>query len=264
MNKHIGIAILTAATLLLGACKSTTYNTSVRKETPADAAKYNALLGVEYLKRGELAKAKEKIERSLKYDDKVPVTHTAAAMLYDRLGEYDKADSHFRSAIRLQPDDAELTNHYGVFLCSRGRIAEGEQNILKAAKNPLYAGPFVAYTNAGICMVGAGRGDEAEKYFQQALTLRPKFPRALAELANLNFKRNRYPETHAYIERYMSATKMLVAPDPEMADMLWIGVQVEKALNNPSVAGIYAKRLKTEYPRTEQTRALLKSERPAG
>lgn len=264
MNKSLGIAILTAAAVLATGCKSTTYNTTTRKETPAEAAKYNALLGVEYLKRGELAKAKEKIEKSLKYDDKVPVTHTAAAMLYDRLGDFDKADHHFKAAMRLQPEDPDLQNHYGVYLCSRSRIAEGEQMILKAAKNPLYPAPFIAYTNAGICMGGAGRPDDAEKYFRQALNLRPKFPTALAELAALNFKQQRYPETRAYVERYLAATKMAIEPDPDMPNVLWIGVQVEKSLDNPNVAGIYARRLKTEYPRTEQTRALLKSERPAG
>lgn len=264
MKKNISIALLVAMTFTMMACKSTTYATSVRKETPADAAKYNALLGVEYLKRGELAKAKEKIERSLKYDDKVPVTHTAAAMLYDRLGDFDKADQHFRAAIRLQPDDADLLNHYGVYLCSRNQIAEGEKALLKAAKNPLYPSPFVAYTNVGICMNEAGRQDEGEKYFQQALTLRPKFPRALSEMAQLNYNRKNYPEAQRYVNRYMNATKLAVDVDQDMPLVLWLGVQVEQALDNPSAAYVYAKRLKTEYPKTEQTRALLKSERPAG
>lgn len=264
MNKNIGIAVMTAALFVLGACKSTTYNTTVKKENPSEAAKYNALLGVEYLRRGEVGKAKEKIEKALKSDNRVPVAHTAAAMLYDRMGEFDKADSHYKTAIRLKPDDPEMVNQYGSFLCSRARYSEGEQMMVKAAKDPLYNTPFVAYGNAGLCMLSANRPADAEKYFQQALMLRPKFTPALTELAKLTFRDKRYAETKTYIDRFMMANRQSSQSDPEMPNMLWIGVQVEDALNNPTTAHRYAQRLKQEYPKTEQTRALLKSERPAG
>ena len=39
---------------------------------------------------------------------------------------------------------------------------------------------------------------------------------------------------------------------------------VEDDLGNRAAADAYAKRLKTEYPKTEQTKALLESERQSG
>ncbi len=261
MNKKSAVASLAMAmTLLITACSTTTTGYS-REKKPADAARYNALLGLEYLRLGQLGKAKDKIERALKDDPRVPVTHTAAGMLYDRLGEPDKADKHFRDAIRLEPDDMELLNHYGVFLCRQNKVKQGEEMILRAARNPLYPTPYLAYTNAGLCMNGAGRAQDAEQYFGQALQLRPKFPRALAEMAQLKFSDNNNLEARSYVERYMKASNELPEPDPEMANVLWIGVRVEKALNNPAAAAVYAKRLKNDYPKAEQTRALLSSER---
>jgi type IV pilus assembly protein PilF len=51
---------------------------------------------------------------------------------------------------------------------------------------------------------------------------------------------------------------------PATAETLWLGVRVEKALGNLSAAETYAKRLKSEYPSAEQTRALIASERKTG
>jgi type IV pilus assembly protein PilF len=263
MKRYLAAALLTA-TACLAACTSTTTSNWDRKESPADAAKYNALLGIEYMRRGELAKARDKIERALEADPDMPVAHTAAGMLYDRLGEIPKAEKHFKAAIRLQDDNPELMNHYGVFLCRQNKVDEGEKLIVKAALNPVYTTPYLAYTNAGLCMSGAGRQAEAEKYYLKALQMRPQFTRAIAQLAELKFAQRDHLQARNYLERYIKASRELLTPDPDLPAMLWLGVRVERALDNPSTADAYARRLKSEYPTAEQTRALLKSENGTG
>jgi type IV pilus assembly protein PilF len=250
------LAILTAG------CVSTTTTTSnksadERKEVPKDAAAYNTQLAVAYLREGNLAAAREKIDRALSQDGQNAKVRTTAGLIYDRLGDDKKAKNYFSSAMRLAPDDPEVLNNYGVYLCRNKQATEGARLFVKAASNPLYRTPEVAYNNAGLCMKSAGMAPEAQQYFERALALKPKFADALMQLADLNFEQGKMSEAQALVQRYLGGL-------PATPQILWLGVRVERALGNRAAADAYAKRLKTEYPKTEQTKALLESERQSG
>jgi type IV pilus assembly protein PilF len=102
------------------------------------AAEINMRLGLNYLQRGDYAIALEKLEKSLKQNPNLPSAHNTIALLYQRLGETDKADYHFNQATVREPDYSQAQNNYGVFLCEQGKYLEGEQRFLKAVENPLY------------------------------------------------------------------------------------------------------------------------------
>lgn len=249
----LGIALVSAG------CTTTTTGSSgnERESSPHEAATYNAQLAIAYMRQGNLAMAQEKIDRALNQDANNASVQTAAGLLYERLGDDRKAESHYAAAMRIKPDASDVLNYYGVFLCRNGRAKDGEKLILKAAHNPVYRTPEMAYTNAGLCMRNAGKLDEAEKHFQQALALKPKFGDALLQLADLTFERGRMSDAQVLVQRYLGS-------QPANAQILWIGVRVERTLGNHAAADAYAKRLKNEFPKTEQTRALLASERQSG
>lgn len=243
--------------LALGACTSTPTSPSGRPTSPQEAAKFNAQLAIEYMRKGDLAVAREKVDRALTQDPNNVEVQMTAGLLYDRLGDDKKAEEHYGAALRLKPDDPEMENNYGVYLCRKGKIAEGEKLLLKAANNPEYRTPEVPLTNAGMCMRGAGKLDEAERYFRQVLNVRPRFGDALLQLADLDFQRGTKAsndEASALIKRFLA---VVAAPGPEI---LWLGVRVERARGDKTTADAYARRLKSEYPQAEQTRALLASE----
>ena len=50
-----------------------------------------------------------------------------AALVYDRLGEDKKADEHYAAALRLKPDDPDMLNNYGVYLCRKDKPNEGKR-----------------------------------------------------------------------------------------------------------------------------------------
>src|SRR5690606_16092958 len=116
--------------------------------------------------------------------------------------------------------------------------------------------PFVAYTNAGLCMKTAGRIDRAEQHFLAAIKLRPKFTKALAEMAQLQYEQGNHIQARLYLQQYLDAARELPPADLEMPAMLLLGFRIEQALNNPDGAEAYARRLRTEFPRAEQTRIL--------
>lgn len=239
---------------LAGCVTTTTGSGGDRKESPKDAAAYNVQLGIAYLRQGDVAAAQEKIERALKQDPANPDVQTAAALLYDRMGEVDRADGHYAAVVRLKPKDAEALNNYGVFLCRNKRTREGEEVFLKAASSPLNRTPEVAYSNAALCMRGVAKYDEAQRYFEKALTIQPNFRDALLQLAELHLDRGKAVDARVYLHRLLDGA-------PATAEALWLGVRVERALGNRGNADAYAKRLKVEFPTAEQTRALIASER---
>lgn len=224
---------------------------------PDRAAELNLELGIEHLRRGNLAQAKERLDRSLQQNARNPMAQVASGLLYDRLGDRARADNHFARALSLAPDDPDVQNNYAAYLCRTGRFDRGEKLALQAAGNALYRSPEVAYVNAGSCARGAGRFDEAQSSLRRAVTIKPDFGEALFQLAELSHEQADHLSARGFLERYQQAAG--VGPD-----MLWLGVRIERALGNDEAVQRYGQRLKSEYPSASQTQALLDSEQNAG
>src|ERR1700741_1058756 len=122
----------------------TTSNETAR-ESPQAAGQANLQLGAAYLQQGNLPIAKEKLERAETQAPRDPQVHGLLAMLYHRLGDDQKTEKEYRTALELAPNDPEQLNNYAVFLCSLGRIDEGVNRFQEAARNPLYRTPWAAY-----------------------------------------------------------------------------------------------------------------------
>jgi type IV pilus assembly protein PilF len=247
--------VVACASLVLAACVSNESGRS--KPQPERAAEINRELGIDYLRKGNLAGAKEKIERSLEQDSRNASTHSIAGMLYDQLGDEKKADSHYERAVSLDPQNADIRNNYAVFLCQRNKFARGEKQALEAAANPLYKTPEVALLNAGNCSRNAGDLKRAEEHYRRALQLRPRFAEALLQMADMEFQQAQYISARAFLQRYMEVGRTTPAT-------LWLGHRIERSLGNTAEAQHYARRLKSEYPNAAQTKELLESERNPG
>lgn len=222
-----------------------------------DAAQYNTQLGFNYLRAGNLSEAKVKIERALEQNPRHAMAHVAAGLLYDQLGEARKADVHFSRAVALEGDNPEILNNYAVFLCRNEQAEKGQRYFLKAATNPLYRTPEAAYFNAGTCARSGGDLEQAEQHFRRALDIRPDFPGPLLQMADIEYRSQRFLSARAFLERFLAAS----AANP---DALWLGVRIERALGNAALADQYAQQLKREFPMSVQTRELLESERNTG
>jgi len=240
--------------ICLAGCTS---NDSVTKPKPQRAAEINLELGVEHLRKGNLQQAKEKIDRALDQNPRYARAHLVAGMLYTRLGDENKAESHYERAIALEPKNPEFRNNYAVYLCQQKKFERGRKLALEAAADPLYKTPEVAYLNAGTCARGAGDVKGAEENFRRALAAKPRFGEALFQLAELAYQRTEYMSARAFLERYLEVGRTSPAT-------LWLGVRIERGLGNKAQAQHYAQRLKTEYPTAVQTRELLESERNPG
>lgn len=245
-----------AAAMLIAACV-TTDNSVVPGRQPdlKEAARLNTQLGIDYMRKGQLDLALEKLKKALTQDPDLAMAHSTIALVYVRRGENKLAGYHYRQALDENDDDPVTLNNFGVFLCGQNEIEDAEEYFLKAARHKDYATPEAAWTNAGVCVRREPkRADKAEQYFREALRVNPQFPDALAQMALLNFERQDHLRARAFLQRYDAVARAT----PET---LWIGARNERALGDMGAARTYERRLKAEFPDAPQTYELLKSPR---
>lgn len=241
----MGRAILLA--VLVAVCTACVTETGGRvvKESPTDAADYNYRLGVEYLRAGKLRQARDRLESSVKQNPDIAQTHITLAILYQRIDEPDLADKSFRNAIRVAPNEAAVLNSYAVYLCGKQRFSQAERFFTRAARNPLYATPAAALTNAGVCMRSKPDIDAAERYFREALGVDPSFAEALIQLADLKMESGNLLSARAFLQRLLSASK-------PTAESLMLGWRIETALGDERAAAEYADMIVEQFPESRE------------
>ncbi len=219
--------------------------------TPSEAAaNINLQLGIAYLKQGNLALAKQKLERALAQDPRDPDVHSALALLEDRLGHAAEADNYFRTALRLAPQSPDISNNYAIYLCRNKREREGVERFLAVANNALYTSPEMAFTNAAVCLRGANLTDEAAMNFERALRIRPNYAEAAYQLADLEMSRGRAAAARGVIDRFIQS---FVNVTPEM---LLLGMRAAHEQGDRAAEERFARRLRLDFPNSEQTRSL--------
>ncbi len=246
MVRTLSIAVLAAS---VSACTIITSPEQLPKNDE-DASSYNANLGLQYLERGQLELANEKLTKALEQDDKNSLAHISMAQLQFEIDKPDVARRHFRRAVALEPDNADNRNAYGVFLCSTGDLDAAEKEFSAAASNPFYQTPEFALDNAGLCMLDNNRLGDAEYYFLKALQANPKFGNATLHIAELRFLENRLTIADAFLSRFHDVS-------PVTSASLWLGARIQERLNNTKAAKSYAKRLLNQFPNSVEAGAYL-------
>jgi len=222
-----------------------------------DASTYNTQLGISYLRQGDIPLAKEKLDRALKENPENPQVHSARAMLFDRMGEHAQADTEFKEALRLAPNDPDVNNNYAVYLCQNGRAIDGVKRFETVARNALYRTPWVAFTNAGVCLRSAKRNAEAIKDFKQALSIRPNFGEAAYQLGELEFQQGNLSDARAQVDSFLNSFE-------ETPDLLFLGVRVARAQNDRVAVALYSRKLRLDFPSSAQAKALADLEHNPG
>jgi len=240
------IALFGIIAIALSGCIST--ETNPIETSPDDAAKANLQLGVAYLQRNELKLAREKLEKAVVQDPKLPSVRAYLGVLYERLGETEDADAQYRMAVKLAPKDPYVLNTYGGFLCRTGERRKGIEYLVKAAENPIYTTPEAAYVNAATCARGIPDLELTGVYLRKALRVDPYFRDALLQLAEHSLETGQALQARAFIQRFENA-------GPATAESLILGADAEAELGDAAAATAFIKRLEIEFPeRAEELR----------
>jgi type IV pilus assembly protein PilF len=220
-----------------------------KKPEPAQAAVANMQMALEYMRMNDLAHARDRIERALTEAPANANVQETAGLVYERLEDKTKAQRAFSAAARLGKDDPAIQNSYAGYLCRNGKTVAGEKLFVEVARSPLYQTPEVALLNAGVCVGGAGDVLDAERYFKRALTIKPNMPEALLQLGNLALSRGDSNDALDYVQRYL-------AVNPPSPEVLLLGVRADRKLGDSTGAAVFAHRIETDFPNSEQAQIL--------
>ena len=240
--------VLLLPLLVLAGC-ATTGGSDVENN---DAARYNTRLAAAYLDRGEPDLAMEKVEKALEQDDEFAEAYLVKGMILARAEEYGEADDYYEDAVRYGKDNHAILGNVAAYWCERGRYRDGEKLFLEVARQPTYARPAVAYANAGLCARRVPDMARAEQHFRKALELEPAYRLALWHMASLSLDQGEHLAARGFLQRLEGVQRL--GPDG-----LFLGVRIERALNDVAAARRYADILLRDFPESEEARRLAKS-----
>jgi type IV pilus assembly protein PilF len=239
MKRHTGLwfaALLVVAGIT--ACSQPAHKQSDSRE----AARLNAQMGIEYLRKGDIELAREKLTKAVELDPENADAQGALGLVYANTGDLAKAEKHYSKSLMLEPDDPNVLNNYGAMLCAQGKYEKADLQFRRATNNVRYQAPEVALTNAGVCARKVPDAAKAEAYFRQALKHNPEFVDALAQMALLDADQARYLNARGFLQRYEALQA------PMTRDMLLLGIRIELALGDRDAAQRYAQTLRNEFP----------------
>lgn len=217
--------------------------------SPKERARIHTELGSSYYEIGKFGVALQELNEAIQADPKYVAAYNTLGLVHMALKEDDKARKRFEQALRIDPNDSDVNNNYGLFLCDRKQEKESVKYFMAAIRNPLYSRVEDAYVNAGICSRRAGDNASADEFFQRALKLKPDDARALINLAQLKYTRGDLQESKANLTRYM---QIVAAPD---AGTLLFGARLSARLGDRNAMNSYGSQLRTRFPGSPETRA---------
>lgn len=242
MKRAYGLAALAA--VLAGCVTSDGVDID---EGSASAA--NLQLGIAYMNKGDLAQAKERLERAEKQDPRNSEAQFALAELYSRLQRVEDADRRYRNAMQLAPDKLEVANGYAAFLCTTGEADKGIAQFEKLMHNPLYSRQAAAATNAGMCLRDQKRHADSIRYFETALAKQPDWIDAVVQLADVQIQLGKPEAARKAVDNYQSMRNS--------ATVLVLGVRAAVSQGDCTAAQTYASRLRRDFSSSREAQQLL-------
>jgi len=249
MNRSLVVALCALAAA--GCVSETTVETRQVQDSAFSSARRRAEIHTElagaYYARNQLPIALTETRLAIKDDPKYVSAYNMQALVYMELKEDALAAQSFEQALNLAPNDSEVLNNYGWYLCQRGEATRGMPYFQRVMGDTLYPTPEKPLLNAGLCEMKQGRNVEAEAYLRRALAIQPNLIQALQAMAQLSYQNGRLKDAGNYIARYSSVS------EPN-ADMLLLAVRVARATDDKANESSVIQQLRRRYPDSVQLR----------
>ena len=205
-------------------------------------------LAVGYFEQGQTNVALDELKQVIAADPSFPDAYNLRGLIYMRLNDLRQAEESFRRAAVLNPRDANVQHNYGWLLCQQRRYDESFRAFELAMANPLYAGRAKTLMTQGLCQARAGRPEDAERSLARSYELDAGNPVTGYNLAALLYRRGDFTRAQFYIRRLNNS-------ELANAETLWLGVKVERRLNERVAMMQLAEQLKKRFPQSREATA---------
>ena len=176
----------------------------------------------------EMAKALDAAEKlSESKDEKETVLFMRGAM-YEKLKQYDAAETEFRKVLALNPGNASALNYLGYMLADRNvRLSEAQQLIQKALDRDPNNGAYL--DSLGWVYYRMGKLEEAEQTLRRALERFPRDPTIHDHLGDVCFRQGRLKEAIVQWQNSLKEWESASAAENDPAEVAKIQKKLEGA-----------------------------------
>lgn len=245
------IATLVVATFVLTACVSEqSYLDAQKREKKiqfdkAEAAKARLLLALSYLDKNDRPQAKLNLDKALELSPNLPEVHSSRAYFYQRIGENLLAENAYQKALTLAPEDPDIQNNYGTFLCAQGQYSKAGTLIQAAIKSPNYSKVGRSYYNLALCQIEQSLYKSALNNLIKANKYEPTAADILYMGAALNYGFTDNSSAVSWYQEYASQN------DPD-AEGLLLGVSLYRITGMDEQAKMLATQLQTQHGNSKE------------
>lgn len=202
-------------------------------------------LAIGYFEAGQTTVALDEIKQSLTADPTYAEAYNLRGLVYMRLDDAGLAEDSFRRAIALNPREPNTLHNYGWLLCQQGRNGDAMQQFAQALAIPGYADRAKTLMTQGVCQIKAGDRVDAERSLTQAYEIDPGNPVIGFNLATLLLQREDMTRAQFYIRRVNNSPSA-------NAESLWLGIKIERRLNNREALAQLASQLQRRFPQSRE------------
>jgi type IV pilus assembly protein PilF len=259
--KQISLLIVAAGTMMISGCATNADGSRASGANPVDnvvttsdepenrkRARNRLELAANYFGEGKTTVALDELKLALLADPNYADAFNMRGLIYQRLGDIAQAESSYRRALQLNPRDADTLHNYAWMMCQQRRYDESIAMFTQASAIPLYGGQSKTYMTRGLCELASGKSAPAEASFARSYELDATNPIAGYNLANLLYLRSELTRAQFY-------TRRLNNGELSNAETLWLGIKVERKMNNPDVVQQLSTQLKRRYPQSKELAA---------
>lgn len=200
-----------------------------------------------YYAKGQFTTALDEVKQAESIDPRMPATHEMRALIYDALGDADRAEAAYRQALSLDGSNGSVMHNYGWFLCTQTRYAEADSMFERALRFPLTMDASRTWLARGVCQMRAGLYSDAEKSLVSSYEINTANPATAYNLSLVLLKRGELERARFYIRRVNNQ------PEQTTAESLWLAARIEHRMGNIEGRNELGAQLRNRFPTARET-----------
>ena len=202
-------------------------------------------LAVGYFEQGKTTTALDELKQSINADPTLFEAYNLRGLIYMRLNDAGLAEESFRRALVINPRASNVQHNYGWLLCQQSRVPEAVQMFSAAIADPNYGDRAKTWMTQGLCQMKIGKAAEAEASLAHSYELDAGNPITGYNLALLLFNRGEFVRAQFYVRRLNNS-------ELANAESLWLGIKVERRMDNREALLQLASQLKKRFPQSKE------------
>lgn len=245
----------------LSGCASNPSSVGVNSDMVTDSdepesrkrARLRLELAVAYFDKGQTTDALDHLKQSIGADPTLFEAYNLRGLIYMRLNDLPLAEESFKRALVISPKAASVQHNYGWLLCQQARYPEAMQLFGSALTNPSYGDRAKTWMAQGLCQQRSGQLADAESSLSRSYELDAGNPITAYNLSTILYQRGEFVRAQFYVRRLNNS-------ELANAESLWLGIKVERRMDNREAMSQLGAQLKKRHP---QSREYLAFERGA-